>query len=470
MQKIDIYSLGTSFTMVYIIFTLCHLSCQCIAMQCYPKKAYLYFILQLPFIYVEVLSSITVLDKGVTPLEKHSVGIQFFVDAENKDRISNCRISTSAKNCCLNDSEEDCNIMQVYGADYSLKPKDRETFVFIYPTLYQHDQVGYCDFIIEYQCGKKRRSKKQIVNIPFDTKIAGSKKKSGFFSHYIDGEKVTSCDSLDQDSLNNCEAVNCDFKYGGNRQFYDFESGKCSQASLCESDPDEELPDIAYVPSTNTCRDLDHPMTVADIFAISTGTGVVTRPSNNDDLKVELKSNCSTVSQNLSFLHDLMRGNFCPMSKTDTSDFAKCWKHAIIFIISYILGVCGLVLSFICCVQSILWLHKQIRNEDVRDLYKKIRGKFQKSPYPNKSYDIVNSEVRNTLLRDVIVKDIPLELRESIVDICDRMDRKVKKKKRYRKADMGSQVSLVKVEYDVISSSNTSSNTSLDAKGEEVIK
>jgi hypothetical protein len=431
-------------------------------MQCLPKKVYLMTILQFLYLSCEVFSSITVLDKGVMPLEKNSVGIQFYIDVENKDRLSTCTVSTWSKDCCLTD-REDCYTMQVYGGHNIIRPKDADTIVLVYPTLYQHDQIGYCDFIIEYQCGKRRRSQRLNIKVPFNTKIMQERSAITLLSHYIDGRKRSQCESVDQDSLNDCEAVNCDLKYGGERPFYDNDSGKCEEATLCESDLDKELPDVVYVPHINSCRDLEHPLSVADIYAISTGAGIVTAAPWTDDMKVELRSNCSTISQNLNFLQDIMQGNLCPGSKADTTEYSKCFKSALLSILGCIVGVCCLVLSFICCIQTLFWLHKKISMDRIGNGWQDFRSKFR-----NTAHDMnagVNSEVRNALLREVIVKDIPIELRDSLVDVCQRMEKNVRKKKRYRWEEIGSQVSLSKIEYDVKSS--TASSTSFSDNGDE---
>lgn len=433
------------------------------AMQCLPKKVYLFITLQFVFLTFEVLATITVLDKGVTPLERNSVGIQFYIDVENKDRLSTCKVSSWTKNCCLTDEEEDCDTMQVYGAHYTLRPKDRETLVHIYPLLFQHDQVGYCDFILDYQCGRSRPSKRQIVNVSFNSKITRDMKLSNvFLSHYIGNKKKTVCGSTDQNSLNDCKPVNCDFKYNGERPFYDYDNGKCVEATICDSDPDNELPEIVYVPSINTCRDLEHPLTIADIYAISTGNGVVTEASKKEEMKVEVKSNCSTISQNLKFLCDLMDGNLCPVLNTDTSDYSNCSKSAFLSIVGYIICICLFLLSFICCIQTLVWLHMKIENQELKNIWSDITSKFKKGKGRRNYREVVNTDVRNTLLREVIVKDIPMELRDSMVNICERMDRQVRRKKRYRRADVGSQISLSKAEYGVRASTATTSTSSID--------
>lgn len=435
-------------------------------MQCFLRNIYLFTILPILILVFQAIASITVLDKGLVSLHKDSVGLQFYVDIENQDRLSGCRVYSRAQDCCLTDPEEDCNTMSVYGSYNFVKPKDRETLVFVYPTIYQHDQLGYCNFVLDYQCGRNRRAKRQKVDIVFDTRINRERnKRNSLLDDYIGVRRKASCDTLDQDSLNECEPVDCNLKYTGERPFFDGYIGKCVEASICESSPDSELPDVVYIPSINACRDLEHPLTVGDIYAISTGMGVVTETPSPAEVRVEVKSNCSTISQNLKLLKDIMYGKLCPLnSDVEVTDYSSCCKSALWAILTYIIGMCALLLSFVCCVQTTVWIHKKMIEGDLKDCVDSFKGKFKTQIYNEPG---VSSEVRNTLLREVIVRDIPIELRDSIVNICEKMGKKVKRKKRYRHADVGSQVSLTQVEYDVRMSTATSSANSSDDCDEE---
>lgn len=434
-------------------------------MQCSLKNIYPFILIQILILLYsfEVFASIQVLDKGLISLQKDSAGLQFYIDIENKDRLSSCSIHSWTENCCLDDGA-DCNTMVVYGGDYFAKPKDRETIIFVYPSIFQHDLFGYCDFVLDYQCGRKRRSKRQKVYVLFDTRVnTEGKPPNALLDHYLEGKTTTCCDTLDLDSLHDCEPVNCDMKYSGERSYFDNDAGKCVEAPICESNPDNELPDIVYVPSINTCRDLEHPLTVGDIYAISTGMGVVTEPHKSEEVKVEVISNCSTISQNLKLMRDMMYGKLCPVLKGDVSEYSQCFKSAVMSILMCIGGVCALLFSFFCCIQTMTWLHKKFTEGEFQNFMENFKNMF-KSPKESRNYPAanVNSDVRNTLLREVIVKDIPIELRDSIVNICERMEKKVKRKKRYRSKDIGSQISLNKVQYDVRVSTTTSSTSSLE--------
>lgn len=434
--------------------------CQFNAMQCFLKYVYSFILIQMVLMSYKAIASITVLDKGLVSLHSNSVGLQFYVDIENQDRLSGCAIHSWAKNCCLTDGDDDCDTMIVYGGHHVVQPKDRDTLILVYPSLILHDLVGHCYFILDYQCGRNRRAKRQKVDVTFDTRThTEGKKNNALLGHYT-GSKTQICDTLDQDSLHDCEPVHCGMKYSDERPYYDGYIGKCVEAPICESNPDSELPDVVYLPIINTCRDLEHPLTVGDIYAISTGTGVVTQTPSVEEVKVEMRSNCSTISQNLKLIRDIMYGKLCPVQHGEVADYSPCCRSAVISILAYIGGVCALLLSFFCCMQTIAWMHENLTRGEFKKCSESFKNMFKKRKGPN-SYGLgVSSEVRNTLLREVIVRDIPMELRDSIVNICERMDKDVKKKKRYRNRDLGSQISLSQVEYDVRVSTATSSTSS----------
>lgn len=404
-------------------------------------------------------TSVRVLDKGILPLEKNSVAIQFYFDIENEDKLNACKVRSIPKMCCLSDNADiDCDIVKVYG-DYHdvLKPKYRDTIMYIYATLAQHDQVGYCNFILDQSCGRKK-TKREAVKIAFDTRL---KNKSQYLlKGYVTGQKISTCETLDQDSLNRCSPVNCDVKYSGSRPFYDTELDKCVKPVECITDPKQDLPDVVYMPKSNTCRDLNHPLTVADIYAISTGLGVVTDSTERDEFKMTLQSNCSTISQNLKFLRDLLYGKLFPMKfKTDYSDICN---KAILSILTCIIGLSLALLIFVMFVNVASMFHKKWSTGEFKTKMKDFKKRITSKPKSCNKISKTNDEVKNKLLREVIVSDLPLELRDSVVDICDRIDKEVKWKKRYRLGDVGSQVSFEKDD-----TSDTSTTSDLDNEGKQ---
>lgn len=424
-------------------------------------KLLFYYLLIKISIY-KVLGKISVVTQGISPLEKDSIGIKFFVDIVNENRIGTCKVYSRVEKCCLTDlDEEDCRVIEVVGASIDMvKSRDRKTLLYVYPTLYPYDLVGYCNFILNYHCYKDKN--RLHVTIPFDTKVVNGRSSNPLLKSYLSSANSVVCETLDQDSLDNCYPIDCDAKYFGKRSFYDENIKRCSKTPVCMGDVDKELPGVVYVPRINVCKDLEYPFTAQDIYTITTGLGIVNMSTEKeDDLKVEFKSNCSTISQNLYLLKDMLNGKLCPCDNCDSNVFEDGCKSAILAIVFCVLSMCAVLLSFVFCVNTTVWVHRQWYNGNISNFMVKVKSRFTRAE--NKVHSRaserrsrVNSQIRNKLLREVITKDVPLELRDSVVSICDRMEKEIREKKRYRREDIGSQISLQKEDRVVMTSSSSS--------------
>lgn len=408
------------------------------------------FIFIFLFQCILITNQIRIIDKGILPLDRNSVGLQFFLDIENENSSDTCLLHSWPKMCCLFNTEDvDCDIMKIYGNNYdSLWPKERTTMLFVYPTVIPYDISGYCTFLLDYQCGERCRRKKELIAIHFDTKIKN--KRNCLVKNYVNGQKIESCDSIDQDSLNECLPVNCDLKYSGHRPFYEIASNKCVRVPACLTDLRRELPDVIYEPTTNNCKDLDKSFSLADIYGLSAGVNVVTKKPDTKELKVVMESNCSTISQNLYFLRDMFYGklNFIKGVKCD---FSKTCNAAILSILICIFSLTVLFLLFVCCVGSTTWFHKKWSHGELHNELEKVKRKIRILDDDKKSTD---KEVKNMLLREVIVSDIPLELQDDVY-LDDYIDREIDWKKRYRSEDIRGQF-VWKIETDDTDTSTTS--------------
>lgn len=404
------------------------------------------------YLIYDVTATINVLNKGIVPLETNSVGIQFFIDIVNEDRTQNCRVHCRAKRCCLNETDKtDCSVMKIFsGSNYNVPPKDRETIINIYPTLIQHDLVGYCEFSLNSMCGRSIRYVRQFVYIPFDTRIS-TWMNSNLLKSYINDRKSVDCDTLDEDSLNECKPILCDHKYAGVRPFYETRQKKCIPAKTCIDTTGKEMPDLVYVPVSNICRDLENPLSVKDVYDINTGTYMTTEPI---DVIYELNSNCSTLSENLKLLTDIMFGKVGVNEDLSKVNYSRCVKIAVLKMLGWLALTTLLFLSCVC----VLWFYTTDRHhsevgsytvgshwQSVKDCWRKKKQSGSRTNVSRTS-STTNAKIRNQLLKEVMVRDIPIELRESVVNICDRMDTEVKWKQRYRRKDLGSQISLRKAE------------------------
>ncbi|XP_073948969.1 uncharacterized protein [Choristoneura fumiferana] len=374
---------------------------------------------------------------------------KFYLDVENQDRVNHCRVFARPKLCCLTVEDQGCDAMQVYGENVEIiKPKDRKTLVFIHPTVFQHDKTGFCAFALNYKCGRKL-AKRQLFNITFDTRLSKLGKKSKMVSKYVEKKKIEDCESIDQNSLENCSPVDCNVKYTDEKSYYDQNLNRCVKAVRCVGDTSKDMPDTVYLQDVNFCRDLLHPIEIQDVYAMSHGLGVVTpKPKLEAELIANLQTNCTTVSQQMGLLKDMMSGKLCPHQKGICVDFSRPCLIAILSIVGYIFGIAAVIVSFACCVHTLAWCH----------------GKWDRKDPPvviQRTFSTRNSNIKNNLLREVITHDIPLELRSSVIDVCDRVGKEVKWQKRYRVADIG------RIGLDREASECTSSTSTLQIDSEE---
>ncbi|KAJ8730421.1 hypothetical protein PYW07_017459 [Mythimna separata] len=368
--------------------------------------------------------------------------------------------------CCLADEDyKDCSLDTIQGDIVELvEPMRRKTLIHVYPTLYHYDQIGYCDFAIDFRCSHTRRSRQLSVSIPFDTQLQ-NKKKAPCLKEYAH-VKGSDCVSLDEDTLRECEPVNCDLKYSGRRPYYEGTRDKCVSAPVCETNIIKQLPDIVYVPVSNVCRDLDHPISIGDIYAINTGLGVVTESTKPAvyDFKIILKSNCSTISENMKMLRDMMYGKLGVLNG-DTSDYRACCLQAVLSIIAYVVAVSGVILALVCCLQTTMWCYGKWSAGELKQTLTRPGKKREGSMFTKNSE--IDRDVTDGLLKEVIVRDLPIEMRGSVVDICQRIDQEIKQKKRYRVRDLGNHVDFQEADSQT---SETSSECSLLDETAKLIK
>ncbi|KPJ18320.1 hypothetical protein RR48_04766 [Papilio machaon] len=394
------------------------------------------------------------------PLVKKSVGIQFYVDVENQ-KESACKVISKTKTCILDKIKRDCDIFETSSAQlYTVEPKENMTFISVLPTLFQHDLIGYVDCSLEYQCGRTRN--KTMFREPFNTKVYDQDVTSYLLKDYIENENVKECSEIDENSLNDCNPADCDQKYLGMRSFYNDIFKKCMPVTTCGGDPSKELPEAALLVVSNTCRDLDSPLTLQDIYAISTGLGttIVTPSESPNRFKIEVTSNLTTISQNLKFLRDLALGKLCSLDESvDVSAFCKLAFVSIA--ISVTLVCCGIICLSLCLNTIVCICSEEYTRK--RRYWPKIKNAFnlfdirQKS----KSFDDIK-ENRNSLLREVMVRDIPIELRNNVIDLCKRIDDEIKDKKRYKATKVRSHVNL-EIDNEYRTSSPTNTSTSIEA-------
>lgn len=387
-----------------------------------------------------VSANIRVYDQGIVPLERDSVAIQLYVDIKNQCKDKHCKVFIVGDKCCLvHKGREDC-IFNVIGGDMgSIEPNQKRRIILVYPTIYQHDKNGFCNVILQYKCGKKR-NRRYFTKINFNTHIYNKRKKrinNKTLKSYR-GMRIQYCKFQDENPFEECTPVNCEWKYDGHKSYFDKRLKECTDVPTCVGDDIDSLPSVVYVPKINKCKAYIEPVTFQDVYAIKNGLGVE-KVNFEKEIKVKQKivMNNLTISQNLQLLKDLLYGKF-QVSGIDECDYRKTALTAIKSIIEYVVIVTAMILSFLCCLNACVSTCKRLSRIDINNYWFRLKSKFGEKV----SEDSVNEEIRDNLLRDVIIRDIPLDLRHKNLDICDRIGREIRRKKRYRSTDLGSQFSL----------------------------
>lgn len=421
-------------------------------------------------IFNKILGTVIVLDKGLMPLVKNSVGMQFYVDLENNDE--ECKLLSKFGTCLVDENNrKDCNVFDINkSSSFIMRAHSRKTITYVVPSLYQHDLVGYSDVTLDYSCNNIRN--RTEFRIPFNTQASSTETTSKYLLRdYIAGVNARKCSFIDQDPLKECIPVDCDIKYLGKRFFYDTHEQKCLPETVCIGDPDKELPEVALLTASNTCRNLDQPLTSQDLYIITAGLAVTSRPAQRmNTLMVELTSNCSTISQNMNLLQDLAFGKFYPTWNNQTLDFSAYCKSALNSIATRILMMCIIILLFAFLLNRVISFFSQ-RPGNKSNYCEKLKDVFDNLKSKQKRDDCTErKEVRNALLREVIIRSIPLELRSSAVNICERLGEEVKMKRRYREADIGSQINLMVEEDGSSDQSESIPPTSLHNNQHRVFK
>ncbi|KAL1462673.1 hypothetical protein WDU94_014490 [Cyamophila willieti] len=210
--------------------------------------------------------TIAVIDKGILPVSKKDIGLSFYVNVENQygEEVS---LSTKMLVCCelITEDDNDCNHMHLVGGQMgTLAPGQRRKITLIYVTLYPYNRKGRCGIAIYYKGSRNKMGIAVKTEILFDTLITNDVAPEALRGFY-DPATVTLCDSPDQDPLNHCKPVNCHWKYGGTRSFYNEVHKRCEKVPICTTNLENELPDIVYVPNINQCKDLSVPINEEDV-------------------------------------------------------------------------------------------------------------------------------------------------------------------------------------------------------------
>ncbi|RZF32414.1 hypothetical protein LSTR_LSTR001878 [Laodelphax striatellus] len=212
-----------------------------------------------------IVNPIEVKGAGIYTMKRNDIGMVFYVTVYNRG-TEIVSLVTNMVECCeaITDDDTDCEFMKLMGGHMgTLAPGKSRNVTLIFPNLYLHNRRGECLVQVWYRT-PKNESFDIRHRIPFDTSLYRDRAVPSMRNYYSLNE-VRNCQSPDQDPLDNCEPVSCHLKYAGSRSYFNPINQRCQAIPICMSDPEKELPDIAYVPLSNTCRDLEQAITEDDV-------------------------------------------------------------------------------------------------------------------------------------------------------------------------------------------------------------
>ncbi|XP_020710956.2 uncharacterized protein LOC105691068 isoform X3 [Athalia rosae] len=180
----------------------------------------------------------------------------------------NVRMIKCCETICPNDVE--CEHMQLIGGDMGeIAPTISRNVTLVWPTLYLHDRVGECVIAIGYNT-KNNQTGEIHRRIKFDSSVSSSA-NSFIRGGYYGTANPRKCSTVDLDTLDDCRPVNCHVKYNGKRNFFNRRQQRCQPVPICIADATKDLPDVAYVPASNTCRDLENAVDEEEVRTLSQG-------------------------------------------------------------------------------------------------------------------------------------------------------------------------------------------------------
>ncbi|XP_067138860.1 uncharacterized protein [Centruroides vittatus] len=160
------------------------------------------------------------------------------------------KLRVDGEHCCqkINAEETDCVTMKLIGGEIGeLKHGDTRNLTFTYPNISSNND-------------------KMEYNINFDTLLP--KKHHAvppLLSDYLANEEIKECSSVDEDPLNDCLPVIYLIKYSGKRNYFNHTTRRCQKITECVSETERNLPDIVYIPESNTCRNLSSKLIESDL-------------------------------------------------------------------------------------------------------------------------------------------------------------------------------------------------------------
>ncbi|KAG5684371.1 hypothetical protein PVAND_013606 [Polypedilum vanderplanki] len=207
---------------------------------------------------------------NIRHMKKNDVGLIFDAllinDGSSPKETLNFEVR-SQKCCLLIDDFYDCETQNIYGVKVPKLEPDKEAMVtLLWPTIIPYNRVGNCTIEIL----TKRQSGTHVDDIKlihFNTTIDVNGFPDYMLIYFNDMKKdhgYTKCDYEDLNPFDKCKPVNCELKYFGKRNFFQYPN--CIPVTECENDPE-----VIYDFDTNTCRNLRNFLSNDNIRQIEEG-------------------------------------------------------------------------------------------------------------------------------------------------------------------------------------------------------
>lgn len=231
----------------------------------------LFIILALVYFNIPIHShDIEVMNSGIMTLSKDDMVLVLFITIHHHGGKAR-NIMATMVDCCekINDEDTDCDIIQVFGEHLGfVQPGSILNVTFLYPNIYAFNRKAFCTIDI-WNRGESGGDEANRIRhrVDFDTTLRSSPDKiPPHLKGMYNPNRIPKCETTDLDPFDGCNPVDCQIKYSGLRNFYNRKRKRCQKVPECIGDPNKELPDIVYVPTSNTCRNLEEPASSEDIL------------------------------------------------------------------------------------------------------------------------------------------------------------------------------------------------------------
>ncbi|KAK6635158.1 hypothetical protein RUM43_007978 [Polyplax serrata] len=317
-----------------------------------------FFILVYLSVYTDS-RELQVVDSGLMKMKKDDMVVVFFLTVKHNGQ-SPRRAMIATMECCekITDDETDCDLMDLWGGDFGIiQPGSVHNFTLLYPNLYGYNRKGACVVNVLHRCLSSSESEEIHYRVNFDTSVS-IESVPPMLEGWYDPNTFIPCDSPDLDPFDHCNPVDCKFKYSGNRNFFSRKWKLCQRVPVCNGDPNKELPDVAYIPSSNTCRNLEKAITKKDIDML------VNQKQQNTQKMVNIRCHHGEINPKTGLCvcdYGWKSEIFDPDSHTGEAVYSmcniQCRRDDPYYLVPYMLGFVLALWLFLCiiCCEKLCW-------------------------------------------------------------------------------------------------------------------